>query len=65
MKQKGCYVSDFLGFALWGAAFAGWITHLIVAISAKAWVFMIVGALLVPVAVIHGWSVWLGYCWTC
>lgn len=47
----------------WLAAIAAWITHLIVAIAAKAWLFMIVGALVFPVAVAHGVSVWLGYDW--
>lgn len=43
--------------------FAGWVTHIVVAIQAQAWAFMIVGALLMPVAVVHGWSVWLGFNW--
>ena len=43
--------------------FAGWLTHVIVAIQAKAWTFMIVGALLAPVAVVHGWSTWFGFDW--
>jgi hypothetical protein len=47
----------------WVAVLAGWLTHIVVAIQAKAWVFMIVGALLSPVAVVHGWSVWLGFDW--
>lgn len=47
----------------WLAAIAAWITHLIVAIAAKAWLFMIVGALVFPVAIAHGVSVWLGYDW--
>ena len=42
---------------------AAWITHIVVAITAKAWLFMIVGALLFPVAVAHGISVWLGFDW--
>ena len=44
-------------------AFAGWITHIVISIQAQAWAFMIVGALLGPVAVVHGWSVWLGFNW--
>ena len=50
---------------LWLAVIAGWITHIVVAIQAQAWVFMIVGILLGPLAVIHGWATWLGYCWLC
>ena len=42
---------------------AGWLTHIIVAIKAQAWIFMIVGALIVPVAVVHGWAEWLGFEW--
>jgi len=53
----------FLGPIVGLTAMAGWITHIVVAIAAKAWVFMIVGALIVPVAIVHGWSVWLGYNW--
>lgn len=56
-------MSNISGVFLFLAALAGWITHLVVSIAAKAWLFMIVGALIVPVAVVHGWSVWLGYDW--
>jgi hypothetical protein len=49
----------FLGLA----SFAAWLTHIITAIAAKAWLFMIVGALIAPVAVAHGVSVWLGLDW--
>lgn len=45
------------------AIFGAWITHLIVAIQAQAWLFMIVGTLIAPVAVVHGWATWLGYDW--
>ena len=43
--------------------FAAWVTHLVVAIAAKAWLFMIVGALVAPVAIVHGISYWLGFNW--
>lgn len=42
---------------------AAWLTHIVVAIAAKAWLFMIVGAMIFPVAITHGFSVWLGYHW--
>ena len=45
------------------AMFAAWFTHIVVAISSQAWLFMIVGALIAPVAIAHGVSVWLGYDW--
>lgn len=52
-----------MGFIFVLGVIAGWITHVVVAIQAQAWLFMIVGALISPVAVVHGWSVWLGYDW--
>lgn len=42
---------------------AAWITHIVVGIINQAWLFMIVGALVVPVALVHGVSVWLGFDW--
>ena len=45
------------------AIIAGWVTHIVVAIQAQAWAFMIIGLLFVPIAVAHGWSVWLGFDW--
>lgn len=45
------------------SAIPAWITHLVVSIQSQEWVFMIVGALLAPVAVVHGWATWLGYNW--
>lgn len=50
-------------FLFYMAILAAWITHIVVGISAKAWLFLIFGALLSPVAVVHGFSVWLGYDW--
>lgn len=43
--------------------FAAWLTHIIASIAAKAWLFMVVGALIAPVAIAHGVSCWLGYDW--
>jgi hypothetical protein len=37
-----------------------WATHVIVCIKASAWLFLIAGALFVPVGVIHGLGVWVG-----
>jgi len=51
------------GIVFYIAIFAAWITHLVIAIQAQAWLFMIVGALIFPVAIVHGFSVWLGFDW--
>lgn len=45
-------------FAL--ANLAAWFTHVIVCIHNEAWLFLIAGALMFPIAVIHGVGVWFG-----
>lgn len=42
---------------------AAWATHIITAIAVKAWLFMVVGALIAPVAIAHGFAVWFGFNW--
>ena len=40
-----------------------WITHLVVSVQHQEWVFLIAGALVAPVAIVHGWAYWLGFNW--
>jgi len=40
--------------------FASWITHIVVCIKSASYLFMIVGAILMPVAWIHGIGTWFG-----
>lgn len=35
-------------------------THVYVCLVAEQWGFLIAGAIFAPVAVIHGWGIWLG-----
>ena len=56
-------MANFLALAAFVAIIAGWVTSVVVAVQAKAWLFMIATTMLAPVAVAHGWSVWLGYPW--
>lgn len=37
-----------------------WITHIVVCIQDEKWLFLIAGAIMAPIAVIHGWGVWFG-----
>lgn len=39
---------------------AAWLTHVIVCLTAGKWGFLIAGALLAPIGVIHGYGIWLG-----
>ena len=40
--------------------FAAWLTHVVVCIKTASWLFLIAGAIAVPIAVIHGFGIWLG-----
>lgn len=45
--------------ALW--VFASWITHIVVCLKTASWGFLVAGALLFPIAWIHGTGVWFGW----
>lgn len=40
---------------------AGWVNHLFICFNERAWGFLIAGAIMFPIAVIHGWGRWLGF----
>lgn len=37
-----------------------WITHVITTIQNEQWVLLVVGAIVAPVGIVHGWGIWLG-----
>lgn len=59
--EGGCAIFMIL---FWLMCVAAWITHVIVCIAAKAWLLLIAGALIFPVAIIHGIASWFGFSWT-
>lgn len=48
------------GFLLWLVCIAAWITHIVYCLEHNRWGFLIAGALAFPVAIIHGFIIWLG-----
>lgn len=40
---------------------AAWFTHIIVCLDEEKWGFLIGGAILVPIAVVHGVGIWFGF----
>lgn len=42
------------------ATIGAWIQHVITCIATEQWILLVVGAIVAPVGVIHGWGVWLG-----
>jgi hypothetical protein len=53
-------MDDLLPVVLGIWVFAAWITHIVVCLKTAAWGFLIAGAILFPIAWIHGTGVWLG-----
>jgi hypothetical protein len=42
------------------ASIAAWLTHIIVCLKAGSWGFLIAGAVLPPIGIIHGLGLWFG-----
>jgi len=49
------------GLLLGAWALASWLTHVVVCLKAGAWGFLIAGALIFPIANIHGTGIWFGW----
>jgi hypothetical protein len=54
-------MANLLGIIVGLASFAGWRQHLYTGFNEKLWGFLIAGALFVPIGIIHGWGIWLGW----
>lgn len=48
-----------IALAVW--AFAAWITHVVVCLKTASWGFLIAGAIMAPIGMIHGTGVWFGW----
>lgn len=49
-----------LGFTIIIWIIAAWFTHIIVCLDEEKWGFLIAGAIMFPIAVIHGTGAWFG-----
>ena len=54
----GCTMATFV---IGTFAFAGWLTHVIHCLGHNQWGFLIAGALMFPIGVLHGWGLWFGF----
>lgn len=45
---------------LLAALVAAWLTHVVVCIKTASWLFLIAGAIAVPVGMVHGVGIWFG-----
>jgi hypothetical protein len=53
-------MEDLLPLLLVGWVIASWITHIVVCLKTASWGFLIAGAIVFPIAWIHGTGIWLG-----
>jgi len=42
------------------APFAAWVTHILRCFNEDQWGFLIAGAIMFPIAVVHGILIWIG-----
>ena len=57
LATLGCYPAAVV-LAL--SAIPAWFTHIYVCFTNDQWGFLIAGAICAPVAVVHGWGIWMG-----
>jgi hypothetical protein len=58
-KQRGSSDNGTLiGLSIIFWVIASWITHVVTCLAAAKWGFLIAGAIMFPVAVIHGTGIW-------
>lgn len=53
-------IGGILAVAFFALTFAAWIQHLYTCFTTNRWGFLIAGAIFFPIAVIHGFGIWLG-----
>lgn len=53
-------MNEFMSFLLIICCIAAWLTHVIVCLLAGSWGFLVAGALFFPIAIVHGFGIWLG-----
>jgi hypothetical protein len=56
----GDSIGTIIGISIGLLSIAGWFQHLYTCFNEHLYGFLIAGAIFFPVAVIHGWGIWLG-----
>jgi hypothetical protein len=59
--MEGLVMDELLPIIFVAWIFAAWLTHIVVCLKTAAWGFLVAGAILFPVAWIHGTGVWFGW----
>ncbi len=56
----GDFFGSIFGLLVVAAMIASWFQHLYTCFTEEAWGFLIAGALFFPVAIVHGFGIWIG-----
>lgn len=49
------------GLLLLAWAISSWITHVVTCLNEESWGFLIAGAIMAPIGMIHGTGIWFGW----
>lgn len=55
------HMPTLIAIILWVLIIASWFTHIVTCLATGMWGFLIAGALLFPIGIIHGVMIWFGY----
>ena len=58
--EKGEVSAEIIGIAIGFACVAAWFTHVFTCLDQEAWGFLIAGAIMFPIAIVHGVGIWFG-----
>jgi hypothetical protein len=59
--MEGFVMKDLFSIMVIIWIFAAWMTHIVICLQTAAWGFLIAGAIVFPIAWIHGTGVWFGW----
>lgn len=60
-KERGSEaIGGVIALAIIFTSIAAWFTHIFHCLSEEAWGFLIAGAIMFPIAIIHGIGLWFG-----
>jgi hypothetical protein len=54
-------MGTFLAILTMLVAPAAWITHVVVCLKTASWGFLLAGAIIFPVGIVHGIGIWFGF----
>jgi hypothetical protein len=55
-----CVLNNLIGSLIILWIVSAWITHIVVCLQTAAWGFLIAGAIVFPIAWVHGTGIWFG-----